>query len=200
MLITELLIAFTTIFLMEFLDKTQIMVIVLASKLNKSWVFLGSFLALVSVGIISCFFGSLILHLIPREILYLVIGAGLIGGGLLFLIKGEEFENDILVKRNANALLYSYTTVFLAEFGDKTQLSVIALSVKLSNVILVILGVSLAFLAITSIGVLFGDIIKRLAESRKIPISLVAGVVFIVLGAIFILDAIGILHGLSTHV
>lgn len=82
-------------------------------------------------------------------------------------------------------LIYSFSLVFLAELGDKTQISTIVLVAQYSDPISVFSGVTLAFTAITVIGVLFGD--KLL---KKIPtnwVKKIAGVIFIISGLTWLL-------------
>ncbi|MEM2154820.1 MAG: TMEM165/GDT1 family protein [Nitrososphaeria archaeon] len=80
-------------------------------------------------------------------------------------------------------MLFTLGTVFLAEFGDKTQLCTLALYMKYKRFLPIILGTSLGFLFVDSIAVILGLFLTSI-----IPLNLVrifAGIVFIVFGIYF---------------
>ncbi|HHW03837.1 MAG TPA: TMEM165/GDT1 family protein [Thermoanaerobacterales bacterium] len=78
----------------------------------------------------------------------------------------------------------TFTLVFLAELGDKTQLSTMLMAAHNQSYLGVFLGASLALIANTVIGVYLGTII-----SKSLPvyyIHLGAGIAFIVIGLLLI--------------
>lgn len=76
-------------------------------------------------------------------------------------------------------LLTTFSLIALAEFGDKTQLTVIALSARYDRK-KVFSGVVLAFIVVTGLGVLVGEGLLRLIPENFIKI--IAGIMFIVFG------------------
>lgn len=58
--------------------------------------------------------------------------------------------------------LSTFATLFLAEFGDKTQLAVITMTGSTRKPWPVFLGGAAALVAVTGIGVLFGEGLTRL--------------------------------------
>lgn len=79
----------------------------------------------------------------------------------------------------------TFAAIFLAELGDKTQLATLSLAAGGSSRLIVFAGAALALVATSAIAVVAGE-----AVSRVIPpvwIRRGAGVLFIVLGAIFLL-------------
>ena len=80
--------------------------------------------------------------------------------------------------------------VGLAELGDKTQLSILLLSLKMEKRLYLLFGVILAFLIVDGIAILAGDWITNI-----VPISSVK----ILSGAIFIIFGILILRTLTPH-
>jgi len=76
-------------------------------------------------------------------------------------------------------LLTTFGLIALAEFGDKTQLTVIALSAGYDRA-KVFAGVILAFALVTGLGVLVGDGLLRIVDPAIIKI--IAGMVFIAFG------------------
>lgn len=79
----------------------------------------------------------------------------------------------------------TYAAIFLAELGDKTQLSTLALAAGKSR-LPVFLGAGLALLTTTALAVLAGDAVARVVP--PIWIRRGAGVLFVVLGAVFLLS------------
>lgn len=61
-----------------------------------------------------------------------------------------------------SVFLSTFATLFLAEFGDKTQLAVINLTASTRRPWPVFLGAAAALASVTAIGVLFGEGIARL--------------------------------------
>jgi putative Ca2+/H+ antiporter (TMEM165/GDT1 family) len=83
----------------------------------------------------------------------------------------------------------TFTLVFLAELGDKTQLAVLTLSGGSSGSArwMIFAGSALALAATSAIGVLGGDLVARLVS--PIWIKRVAGVGFLLMGAWFVWSA-----------
>ncbi len=74
----------------------------------------------------------------------------------------------------------AFTTLFLAEMGDKTQLAVITLSASSRKPLSVFLGAFAALGAVTALGVIFGQ-----GAARMIPQEVLhraAGTLFIGIG------------------
>jgi putative Ca2+/H+ antiporter (TMEM165/GDT1 family) len=79
-------------------------------------------------------------------------------------------------------LLRAFGLVFLAELGDKTQISTMLLSAQCKSPWIVFLGAAMALVLNAALGALFGDAITRLIPPYLVQKG--AGVVFIVLGAL----------------
>lgn len=57
--------------------------------------------------------------------------------------------------------LTAFTTLFLAELGDKTQLAAVTMSASTKKPLSVFVGGALALAAVTGLGVLFGEALVR---------------------------------------
>ena len=78
-------------------------------------------------------------------------------------------------------LLTVFTTVFIAELGDKTQLATLLFAAdKQVSKISVFMGASLALIVASAIGVLAGSIISQYISERHL--HYVAGAGFIAIG------------------
>ena len=81
----------------------------------------------------------------------------------------------------------TFALVFLAELGDKTQLTVLAQSAVHGRAA-VCLAACLALCASTLLAVLFGGILHRYVPPRTI--QLVAGLLFFLFGAMLVIPAL----------
>ena len=77
-------------------------------------------------------------------------------------------------------LFTTFVTVFLAEMGDKTQLTTITLSSSTNKPVAVFLGSSLALIIATLLGALAGGSIANLIPD--FILKLLSGTVFLILG------------------
>ncbi len=77
-------------------------------------------------------------------------------------------------------LAAAFTTLFLAEFGDKTQLAVISMVASTRKPWPVFLGAVAALAVVTGIGVLFGEGLQRLVPEAVLRRA--AAALFIAIG------------------
>ena len=77
-------------------------------------------------------------------------------------------------------LFTTFVTVFLAEMGDKTQLTTITLSSSTNKPLAVFIGSSIALILATLLGVLAGGSIARLVPAFFL--KLLSGIVFLFIG------------------
>ena len=77
-------------------------------------------------------------------------------------------------------LFTTFVTVFLAEMGDKTQLTTITLSSSTNKPVAVFFGSSLALILATLLGALAGGSIANLIPDFML--KLISGIVFLFLG------------------
>ena len=77
-------------------------------------------------------------------------------------------------------LFTTFVTVFLAEMGDKTQLTTIALSSTTNKPLAVFIGSSLALISATLLGALAGGSIANLIPAYLL--KLISGIVFLIIG------------------
>ncbi|MFQ5714136.1 MAG: TMEM165/GDT1 family protein [Candidatus Scalinduaceae bacterium] len=79
----------------------------------------------------------------------------------------------------------TFSTIFLAELGDKTQIAAIIMTSKTNKPLTVFIGSMIAFAVITIIGVAFGGVITKV-----IPIYLIkvlSAVAFITVGILILI-------------
>ena len=77
-------------------------------------------------------------------------------------------------------LITTFFTVFLAEMGDKTQLTTITLSSTTNKPLAVFMGSSIALILATLLGALAGGSISNLIPAFLL--KLLSGIVFLIIG------------------
>jgi len=154
--------AFSLLFLAEMGGKSQLLAITLAHRYRAGPVIAGTFAAFALLNLLAVFVGQALFEWIPQELM-LLAAAGLF---LYFGYRswrdaddGEDEESDGVPARNA--IVTSFTMIFMAELGDKTQLAMIALVAGTGEIWSVFVGGTLALWAVSLIGILFGATVLR---------------------------------------
>lgn len=193
---------FGLVFIAELGDKTQLAIVSQTCKTRRPWpVFLGGSLALTAVTAIGVAGGRLLGVVIPQDTIRTVAAGAFVVMGLLIWRGAAKDESDdacdLLEDGECETRAWSwdwrafggtFSLLFLAELGDKTQLAVLSLSTNESSPWMIFLAGSLALVAVTAIGVLGG---QRLCE--WIPEQLlmrISAVVFVVMGVLMALGVI----------
>ena len=101
-------------------------------------------------------------------------------------IKLENKENKI-EKSFLSIFITTFTTIFIAELGDKTQIATLMLSAETGKPIIVFLGSSLALISSSIAGVLIGKWLSKKISPSKF--ALFTGVLMIIISLIISFDA-----------
>ena len=100
--------------------------------------------------------------------------------------KLEKKENNI-EKSFISIFFTTFTTIFIAELGDKTQIATLMLSAESGKPIIVFLGSSLALISSSIVGVLIGKwLSKKISPSN---FALFAGALMIIISIFLAYDA-----------
>ena len=76
-------------------------------------------------------------------------------------------KKEDLEKGFSNIFITSFTTIFIAELGDKTQIATLMLSAESGHPIIVFIGSSVALISSSLVGVLIGKwLAKKIAPSK----------------------------------
>ena len=79
-------------------------------------------------------------------------------------LEKDEKNSD---KRFLSIFITTFTTIFIAELGDKTQIATLMLSAESGKPIIVFLGSSLALISSSLVGVLIGKwLSKKISPSK----------------------------------
>lgn len=176
---------FGIIFVAELPDKTALAALVLATKHKALPVFLGASIALSIQSVVAVLLGSL-LGKLPNEYVHL-------GSGLLFVIcavvmwrrKGDDEEGgeDKPAAGFWRALWTVFAVVFVAEWGDLTQIGTAALQAKYHAWPIVVSASILALWCVAGIAVFVGNRAGKLLDpdvTKKVA-AVLFGLVGIVL-------------------
>ena len=211
--IQGIFIAFPLVFFMELGDKTQLAAFALSLKYRSPIrVLIGCFIGLSGVTIIAVFLGVVLGQTIDLEILQPIIGFIFVIGGALLLITKLQNQNklethicpislesctkprencpeinscDLYLKEvvQRGALRGSMVFMFLAELGDKTMLSGIALTTQFDP-IGVFIGALSALTFVNAFGIFFGEKLSQKLPTEKIEI--ISYFLFILVGLILL--------------
>ena len=165
---------FGVIFVAELPDKTALAALMLATKYRPLPVFLGAALALTVQSLVAVGAGGLV-SLLPARPVH-------VGAGILFLVfawlmwrrkqEGEEGEGDGATARGVSfwrATAAVFGVVFVAEWGDLTQLGTAALAARYAQPVTVFCAATLALWCVTALAVVLGNRAGKLARPGAHP-------------------------------
>jgi putative Ca2+/H+ antiporter (TMEM165/GDT1 family) len=174
------------VFMGELPDKTMVASIVLASRGRALAVWAGAAGAFLIHVIIATTIGVALFHLLPDRLLSVVV-AVLFGAGAVYMLcrKGEdEIERVALATSGPSvgrACLVAFVVVFLAEWGDLTQILTAELAARYHDPVGVAVGAVLGLWLVVALGVVGGRVVSRLVPMRFIRWTTAA--ILAVLGA-----------------
>jgi len=183
--LTALAVSFGTIFVAEFGDKTQVLVLTLASRVKPMVVIAGTSLAIVVIFGLSVGIGDLVGRALPHRAINLVAGIAFLGFGAWTLWKGEETEEHE-ISRARHGVFGVALAFFLAELGDKSMLATITLSGRY-EALGVWAGASAAEIVLCVAAVLVGRELGGRLPARVLQLG--AAALFIVLGIVMLVSA-----------
>jgi putative Ca2+/H+ antiporter (TMEM165/GDT1 family) len=167
---------FPIIFLGELPDKTMFASLVLSTRGRPLIVWLGAAAAFAIHVVIAVTIGAALFHLLPHRALNAIVAAMFLAGAALALREAnkEEHEEEKLVEREVAAhhrvLVTSFLVIFLAEWGDLTQILMANLAAHYHSSLSVAVGSLLALWAVAGIAVVGGQGLLRLIKVRTLRI------------------------------
>ena len=97
-------------------------------------------------------------------------------------------KKEDLDKGFSNIFITSFTTIFIAELGDKTQIATLMLSAESGHPIIVFIGSSLALVSSSLVGVLIGKWLSKKISPNKF--AFFAGLLMIIISVFLAYDII----------
>jgi Ca2+/H+ antiporter, TMEM165/GDT1 family len=173
--------------LAELGDKTQLLVFALASRFRKPWsVVAGVLVATIANHLLAAVAGSYLAGFLSPRTLAVIVGISFLAFAAWALKSGDEQAEppgDRFGPLLTTALLF-----FLAEMGDKTQLTAAALAAKYGQPLMVVAGTSCGMMLVSLPAVWLGGRLSRVIAPRVI--RFVSAGVFLVFGIITIAAAL----------
>ena len=179
--------AFLLVVLAEMGDKTQFIAMTFATKYSPYKVLLAVFLATVANFAIVIVIGQFLTTIVPVEAISLAASISFIGFGL-WTLREEKAEDESLKASRFGVVATVGLAFFIAEFGDKTQLTTLSLAVQYQNPIGVLLGATLGMLVADGIGIVIGVVLGRRIPQRLL--KWVSAVVFVIFGLVGVYEVL----------
>lgn len=169
------------VFLAEFGDKSQLVCMTLAARHRGLPIVLGATCAFALLNLAAVLFGAAVGALLPESLIRLIVGLMFLGFGISSLRSGDKADEAGEPRSGHGLFFTTFLMIFVAEFGDKTQLAVAGMG-STNEHLGVWLGGTLALAATTLLGVLAG---RRWL--KRLPLALIhrlSGVLFLLFAAL----------------
>ena len=166
---------FPIIFVGELPDKTMFASLVLATRGRPFVVWLGAAAAFAVHVVIAITIGVALFHLLPHRALQAIVAAMFFAGGVLALREARKpRDEEELVEREVashqRVAVTAFLVIFLAEWGDLTQLLTANLAAHYHNALSVGVGALLALWAVAALAVVAGQSVLRLVDIATVRI------------------------------
>ncbi|HEX2912014.1 MAG TPA: TMEM165/GDT1 family protein [Chloroflexia bacterium] len=181
---------FALIFVAELPDKTALASLVLATRYKPLVVFTGAAAAFVIQSLVAICVGGLF-SLLPESLVHRVAGALFLLFAVLMWRRNQEKEEESVEKLEAKEERFhrgvwaAFLVVFLAEWGDLTQLSTATLAAKYHDPVSIFIGATLALWAVAALAITLGN--RASLFINPALTQRIAAVIFAVLGLALLL-------------
>jgi Ca2+/H+ antiporter, TMEM165/GDT1 family len=164
-------VVFPVIFIGELPDKTMFASLVMSTRGRPLSVWIGSAAAFAVHVVIATTVGVALFHVLPHRVVEGAVAFLFFAGAVLAFVEGlrerkHEEKQDELVATEAKALgrrtvLTAFLVIFLAEWGDLTQILTANLAAKYHSALSVGVGAVLALWSVSAIAVVGGQNLLR---------------------------------------
>lgn len=179
-------------FIAEMGDKTQLMLVAMTSRFKLRDIIIGSALAILLLNALAVGVGGFISRFVPMYIIKIIAGAAFFYFAYSTLRgDGNDEEEEGKGKSLKLPFLSVFGTFFLAELGDKTQLTAITFAANygMENALTIWLACSVGLFAADIIGMLIGYLLK--SKMPKRALDALAFVIFMIFGIITFREGVG---------
>ncbi len=171
---------FLVIFLAEMGDKSQFLMLALSAEYRLRDIIAGVSGAVCVLNLLAIGVGTALGSLLPLPLISVVAGLAFLSFALTGL---RREEGGAAVRRGGRALPAIFGTYFLAELGDKTQLTALALAagdgaLSPSGALAVFLGATAGLLGAGLLALLVGYVL-----GRRLPVGVFGWVSFLIFAA-----------------
>jgi putative Ca2+/H+ antiporter (TMEM165/GDT1 family) len=174
---------FVVVFVAELPDKTALAALVLASRNSPLPVLLGTAAALTIQSLVAVAAGQLV-SLLPARTVHLVAGAVFLVSAVVMWLRKSDAEEATSAEGKRGfwrTAWLVFVVVFIAEWGDLTQIATAALAARYAAPVAVFVGATAALWSVSAIAVFVGHRAGRFLSPTTT--QKVAAVLFAVIGA-----------------
>jgi Ca2+/H+ antiporter, TMEM165/GDT1 family len=166
---------FPIIFLGELPDKTMFASLVMSTRGRPLSVWFGAAGAFVIHVVIATTIGVALFHLLPHQVLDAIVAVMFLAGAALALLEARKAREEVeLVEREVQTgrrvVTVAFVVIFLAEWGDVTQLLTANLAAHYHSALSVGVGSVLALWVVAALAVVGGQSILRIVDIRTVRI------------------------------
>lgn len=173
--------SFLLIALAEFGDKSQLVCMTLAARHRGLPVVIGAVSAFAVLNLLAVLFGAAVAAWLPEWVVTAAVAILFTVFGISALRYTEEDEDEEVAEKPGHGIFATtFLLIFLAEFGDKTQIAVAGLG-STADTTAVWSGATLALASTSLLGVIAGR--KFLHKLPLVWIHRISGIFFILLAA-----------------
>ncbi len=172
---------FLLIALAELGDKSQLVCMTLAARHRGLPVVAGAVAAFAILNLLAVLFGAAVAAWLPESLVTAAVALLFGIFGIRSLLHRDDEEDEAIAEKPGHGIFATtFLLIFLAEFGDKTQIAVAGLG-STEAALPVWAGATLALAATSALGVLAG---RRLLQKLSLVwVHRVSGTLFLVLAA-----------------
>jgi len=183
---------FALVFVAELPDKTALATVLLAVRYRPFAVFAGVAVAFMVQSVVAVTFGSAF-GLLPREAVRITAGALFLAFAVLMWVRRRPTEEELDVDGKPAEAFWrtawaSFVVIFLAEWGDLTQLATAALAAKYRSPLTIFTAATLALWAVSGVAITIGHRAKRMIDEQVL--QRIAALAFGLVGTFLLVRAI----------
>ena len=165
---------FPIIFLGELPDKTMFASLVMSTRGRPGIVWIGAAVGFAVHVVIAVTIGIALFHLLPARVLDVLVAVMFLVGAVLALREAvKERENEAIVEREVAShrriAVTAFLVIFLAEWGDLTQILTANLAARTHEPLSVGVGAVLALWAVAGLAVVGGQSLLRVVKVETVP-------------------------------
>jgi Ca2+/H+ antiporter, TMEM165/GDT1 family len=161
---------FPIIFIGELPDKTMFASLVMATRGRPRQVWLGAAGAFLVHVVIATTVGVAIFAILPHRAVEAVVAGMFLFGAVYAWLEGRKDEEDLAQEEASRhgVILTAFIVIFVAEWGDLTQILTVNLAAHYHSALSVGVGATLALWSVAAIAVLGGQTLLRFVNVSTI--------------------------------
>ncbi len=159
--------SFMFVVLAEMGDKTQLLAMAFATKYSAGKVLIAVFIATILNHALAVMVGRFLTTVIPMNVISLIAALSFILFGL-WTLRGDKLEGEDKRESRFGPVVTVGIAFFLAEMGDKTQLTTVSLAIEYSNMLSVLAGTTLGMVVADGIGIIVGIVMRKHIPEKMI--------------------------------